>query len=434
MKYSSSDWIFGMAFFIFFTPLKRRFFWKKLLLFFSIIFSSFFFSCQHIIPESLFCTCNNDSFVYEWVVIGAGVGGIVAIGKLIDMGFNLKSIAWVDQHFSVGRLGEFYGLVPANVMNGKFYTILNNQKSFRDVHSNALNHLGSLPKNDFSPLNEVIAPLQEITNDFMQRVNAFKGTVVSMHFYGNRWHIFFDNGDCIIAKSVILATGSKPRELEYPASTVIPLDYALNKNLLKELVKPDDTVAVVGGSHSAILVLMFLNELPVKKIINFYLSPIVYAFDEEGNRDNPMGIKGIAAQWARKYLNGENNAPKILRIFNSANNREKYLSSCDKIIYAVGFIPRHIPTISINNEEFDESQLSFDPQSGTIGPRLFGIGIAFPDFTIEGPGIMIYKIGIEDFIEYINERMAFWCRCHEMLSEDMPNSSIKKIADRCVVM
>lgn len=39
---------------------------------------------------------------YEWVVIGAGPGGIACIGKLLDAGISAADIAWIDPQFNVG--------------------------------------------------------------------------------------------------------------------------------------------------------------------------------------------------------------------------------------------------------------------------------------------------------------------------------------------
>lgn len=50
-------------------------------------------------------------------------------------------------------------------------------------------------------------------------------------------------------------------------------------------VKPDDVIGVVGSSHSAILVLRNLLNLPegsIKKVVNLYRSPLLYAEYKEG--------------------------------------------------------------------------------------------------------------------------------------------------------
>jgi len=36
---------------------------------------------------------------YQWVVIGAGPSGILAVGKLLDKGIPGKDIAWIDPEF-----------------------------------------------------------------------------------------------------------------------------------------------------------------------------------------------------------------------------------------------------------------------------------------------------------------------------------------------
>jgi cation diffusion facilitator CzcD-associated flavoprotein CzcO len=41
---------------------------------------------------------------FKYLVLGGGHSGIITVGKLLDKG--VKNIAWVDQHFSVGRLWQ----------------------------------------------------------------------------------------------------------------------------------------------------------------------------------------------------------------------------------------------------------------------------------------------------------------------------------------
>ncbi|KAH9449781.1 hypothetical protein Pst134EB_020596 [Puccinia striiformis f. sp. tritici] len=49
---------------------------------------------------------------YEFVVVGAGPAGLTAVATLIDHG--VTRIAWIDDSFVGGRLGEKYREIPSN--------------------------------------------------------------------------------------------------------------------------------------------------------------------------------------------------------------------------------------------------------------------------------------------------------------------------------
>ncbi len=49
------------------------------------------------------------------------------------------------------------------------------------------------------------------------------------------------------------------------------------------------------------------------------------------------------------------------------------MAQCDKVIYAVGFQTRELPTL----EQFET--LKYNDKTGIIPPGLFGLGIAFPE-------------------------------------------------------
>ena len=87
----------------------------------------------------------------------------------------------------------------------------------------------------------------------------------------------------------------------------IGMDVALDPEKLKKAVGKEDTVAVFGSSHSAVLVLASLLEGPVKKVINFYRSPHRYAvYLEDWILFDDTGLKAFTAKWAKKHLDGEN--------------------------------------------------------------------------------------------------------------------------------
>ena len=58
---------------------------------------------------------------HDWLVIGGGAAGTLAVAVLLDRGAT--RIAWVDPSFEeMGRLAE-YGSVPANTRNDRLMTM-----------------------------------------------------------------------------------------------------------------------------------------------------------------------------------------------------------------------------------------------------------------------------------------------------------------------
>ena len=94
--------------------------------------------------------------------------------------------------------------------------------------------------------------------------------------------------------------GSRGRQALCGAGAYKPPEWAQLScsAVLAGLVTADDTIAVVGSSHSAVLVLMnLLNMEPGPKVVNLYRSPLQYARFVDGGppdgyivRDN-TGLK-----------------------------------------------------------------------------------------------------------------------------------------------
>jgi hypothetical protein len=201
---------------------------------------------------------------------------------------------------------------------------------------------------------------------------------------------------------VILATGAHPKTLDYEGTKVIPLDLALNPSNLATIIQPTDSVAVVGSSHSAILLLKFLSEMPVQSIYNFYKHPLLYAVDMGGWFTNPYtGLRGIAAEWAQNIL--EKNPPANLqRIFSSDETLMTMLPACDKVIYAIGFERNELPAIN------GQPIVTYNETNGFIAPRLFGIGFAFLEKGTDHYGNEVHRIGLESFMNYAQRIVPQW--------------------------
>lgn len=356
----------------------------------------------HLFFINLLCNfysleCQQD---YEWAIFGAGPAGIIVVGLLMDLGVDAKRIVWVDREFSVGSF-NLYNNVPANSTVQSFIDFLHTCKTFSSckISLDALCNYGF----DREPsLGELAVPLQEITNYLCTQVIVVRECLQALNFDDEAWHVAA--GDInFSAKRVVLATGSHPRSLDYNCDTQIPLDSALDKSKLAQLVKPNDTIAVIGSAHSAILAMKFLSELNVGRIINFYNKPLQYVEDMGSwALHAESGLKGIAAQWAREVLE-KNQPPNLMRIMNCEAARTAWLPICNKIIYAAGFERNDLPPINGSSQP-----VSYDSKTGVIGTHLFGIGIAFPELQTDPLGNSEYRIGLNSFINYAQRVIPEW--------------------------
>jgi hypothetical protein len=330
----------------------------------------------------------------QWVIIGGGPAGIIVLGVLLDLGVDPQQILWIDPEFNVGRMGKYYGNVPGNAKTTQFIEFLNSCKTFGTCNSPAREKLHQLDQNTEYSLQVIVDPLQEITEHLRSKVRSRKDSLRSLSFTNDVWYVGISN-ECFTSSHVILATGSHPKKLDYDCKNEIPLDIALNKDSLAQCVNAQDTVAVVGSAQSAILLLKYLSELPVGRFINFYRHPL--DFDEQSENS----LKGMTARWARDVLL-KTPPVNLLRIYNSCEALKAWLPICTKIIYAVGFERNGLPPISC------APTINFDDPNGIIGPRLFGIGIAFPEKYESEQGKIMSRIGLVSFMEYAQEMLPYW--------------------------
>ncbi len=336
----------------------------------------------------------------EWVIVGAGPAGIIVLGLLLDLGTDPKSIIWVDPEFNVGRLGKYYSSVPGNAKTKTYIEFLQSCNAFQEANSPAAAKLFQMDQETEFPLQVIVEPLAEISSYLCTKVTCKQGSLCSLNFMNDVWHIG-TNKECFTASHVILAVGAHPKKLDYDCAHEIPLDIAINKENLRQYVSLADTIAVVGSAQSAILLLKYLSELSVGRVINFYRNPIEF--------DGESGLKAATARWARDVLL-KHPPVNLLRIYNSCDALKAWLPICTKIIYAVGFERNDLPTIA------NAPYLNFDDRTGTIGPRLFGIGIAFPEKYEDENGKTISRIGLLSFLEYAQEILPSWMATKRPLS------------------
>lgn len=339
---------------------------------------------------------------YDWAVIGGGPAGIAAVGKLLDHKVDANRVLWIDPQFEVGDFGQKWYNIPSNTKVGLFQRFLYDVTSFEYRLANHQFELAELDIDDTCLLKYMAEPLKWVTQHLRERVHSQEGMVDHLQMYNNGWNLSIGEQQ-LRAKQVILATGSEPKTLEYyDRVPTISLATAMNSELLKAECKGAERVAVFGSSHSAILALRNLVEAGVSNLINFYRSPLRYAvyFDDWIMYDD-TGLKGTTAQWARDHIDHDA-LPNLKRYYASEDNINKYLSSCQRVVYAVGFERRQTLTVG------GLPALSYDRRSGIIAPGLFGFGIAFPESYITPLGNVAHRVGLWKFLDYLNRIMPIW--------------------------
>jgi hypothetical protein len=348
---------------------------------------------------------SNDNKIFQWAVVGAGPAGIATIGKLLDNGIPAKQILWCDPSFNVGDLGTFWSNVSSNTKVQLFTNFLYACASFSYESAADNFSLNRLNPEDTCTLKYVVEPLQWISEQLVKQVDAQRTTIRSMSLSQRLWTLS-DNSQKFRAQNVVLATGALPSSLNYPGVDVLPFDRAIDKELLLKHSELNKTYAVFGSSHSAIIILRYLVEMGVKKVINFYRSPCRYALDMgDWTLFDNTGLKGHTAQWARDNIDGVPPA-NLVRCNTTEPNISRFLPECDKVIYAVGFERRS--TIVIGDYE----DAKYNPHVGIIGPGLFGFGIAYPEIKADPFGSVESQVGLWKFMTYLNRVLPLWFKYH----------------------
>lgn len=342
---------------------------------------------------------------FDWAVIGAGPSGIAAVGKLLDHGVPGKNILWLDPAFNVGDLGAKWSSVSSNTRVGLFIDYLNHVRAFNHHAYAKHDALYQLDPNDTCDLHHVLNPLRWVTAQLQKQVQHHQGFVQHLKLHQKHWQLMLHEHESMLAKNIILAIGAEPQRLILPNVTEITLEDALNSQHLKKQCHQEDTVAVFGASHSAIIAMQkLIEECKVAKVINFYRQPLRYAvYLDDYILFDDTGLKGNSAKWARAHLQG--NEPKnLVRVLSSDENLANYLPECTRAIYAVGFKRRALPHV----EGFAE--LHHQPQSGIIAPGLFGVGIAFPEAKLNPLGMLEHRVGLWKFITYLDQVLPLWMK------------------------
>jgi cation diffusion facilitator CzcD-associated flavoprotein CzcO len=219
--------------------------------------------------------------------------------------------------------------------------------------------------------------------------------------HNGHWTVQTEQGT-ITAEKVILAVGATPKKLAYPDLVEIPVDVAVDPEKLAKEPLDGATVAVFGSSHSTMIALPQLLAQPVKRVVNFYRSPLRYAVSL-GNWTlfDDSGLKGQAARWARENIDGVHPERLDRLSIHSPEFRDR-LAECDHVVYTVGFERRQLPRTP------QWQTLDYNPTNGILAPGLFGFGIAFPDSHTDPLGYTEQRVGLSKFMKYLTTVLPLW--------------------------
>lgn len=232
---------------------------------------------------------------------------------------------------------------------------------------------------------------------------------------------------------LVLCTGSNPISTPLPITGLkkLELDPALKPSHLKQVLSPDEelTVAVIGASHSAILVLRNLYNLassthPQLRIRWFTRHPLRYAEERDGwiLRDN-TGLKGDVAVWAKENLEEDvlpsSTVSKYLSKLATTREREqddykRYLPGCTHVVQAIGYKRNEIPALTRNGKPvlpvYDNRTGGFADEKGKKVNGLFGAGIAWPERVVDPEGNAEHAVGLWKFMSYLQRVVPCWVK------------------------
>lgn len=324
-------------------------------------------------------------------VIGAGPAGILLVASLLQEADlkNLQiSIVWFDEYFEGGMLAD-YALVPSNT---KYTTLLTVFQAYGQ--SGYFEGRPTIADGNCVRLGTLRSSLCELQKHLCtSTVKCVQRKVNTIDYHKGTW--FVDEFNC---KKVFLCTGSHPKTLiKHNDMQEITLKDAFNPAFWHSLHKNDCLkVAIVGGSHSAMLAVMLAEESDVP-FVNFRRhKTLIYAQELPDGRfiNDDSGLKGPVAEWTLK-----NSWPEVI----VKDACEIDWHGFTHVVWAVGFERNSLPSIEIGNTtkfvtDYDRfGRLLCD--SGVI-PGLYGYGIAFPQKVIDPSGEPAEAVGLSKFARY----------------------------------
>jgi hypothetical protein len=412
---------------------------------------------------------------YEAVVIGGGPAGITVVGNLLEQ--KVEPILWVDNAFDGGRINRCYREVPSNTKVALFIDYATAVAPFRKIVSNTpsrsrweepsesdgvavsgkpdkLQTLRSLDPAKSCQLSHAADMLLMLTEGLSKTpgivARKVQVTEATLDEAAEKWTVNLATppnsaaaeNTPVVTNRLIMCTGSSPNNSPLPVTIPglynLDLDCALSPTLLATTLSAlgPTSIAVIGASHSAILVLMNLYNFartskPDLRITWLTRHKLRYAEHRDGwiLRDN-TGLKGEAAEWARNNLEPDTMpnsdvSKYVTKVAYEAGAEketyEQHLKGMDFYVQAIGYSRDPIPKLKTSEGRtiepvFDHENGHFEyTGKGSNGegklqklPGLFGAGIAWPARVVDPEGNVEYAVGFFKFMKHIKKVVGTW--------------------------
>ena len=331
-------------------------------------------------------------------IIGCGASGSLCLLELVRKGQDLSKITVIDPYFDGGDLGRRWGAVKSNT---KWQQIVDSLSQYPSVAAPIAELNKSYAPEDIFLLSDLANLLQQAARPLLQSVNLHVDTCKKLKKTEAGWSIDLVAGGELpeTFARVFLCQGGVEKQLDY-GKPVIPLDIALDPLRLRRVVRPGQTVTVVGLSHSGTLALRNLNDLGVS-LNGIYDTEKPFYFARDGCYD---GIKEEAATIADMIT--AKTLPVKLVSTKDTKNLVKILTKTDWVVLSIGFTARSLCVIALDGTQLNE--VDYSPTTALVAGQadLYGFGISYPGVSeIEGK---TYKdVSIPSFVQQIQRCLAF---------------------------
>ncbi len=327
--------------------------------------------------------------MYDIGIVGYGIATLSLLLVLSQQQRPLKVVIF-DPYFDGGNLHRNYGSVRSNTTWKQFLEtvekycspiLLQNLRSLNNPDE--VTTLKVLVRNFLKVVKSSIAASNLQICLISREVKTIRECEVGWEFEND-----------VLAKTLILNYGSKPRSLGY-AKPILQLDSVLNGSDLPCL--PGEKVMVFGTAHSGTLCLDRLHSLNLD-VIAVHNGPTRFKFARDGEYD---GIKQDSALIADRLQD------KIK--FISSSDEESIraeLLRVDWVLYACGF-NRANEYLKILNKDNNEININkYNSETGQIenGRNIFGFGIAYPNSNIID-GRTYFDVSLSSFMQHIEKNI-----------------------------
>ena len=330
-------------------------------------------------------------------IIGCGASGSICLLELLRKGRDPSTITVIDPYFDGGDLGRRWGAIKSNT---KWQQIVDSLLQYPSAAAPIAELSKTYGPEDICLLSDLATLLQMSVRPFLHTVNLHVDTCNKLKKTEAGWSIELATGGELpeIFGSVFLCQGGVEKKLDY-GKPVIPLDIALDPIRLRRMIRPGQTITVVGMSHSGMLILRNLNELNVS-LNGIYDTEKAFYFARDGCYD---GIKEEAATIADMIV--EKTMPVKLISNKDTKNLVKALTKTDWVVLSIGFVARSVCVTALDGTQLNET--NYSPSTGLIGDQttLYGFGLSYPGVSeIEGK---TYKdVSIPSFFQQIQRCLA----------------------------